>query len=252
MHISCSLFIIVFCVAVSCAGNDLTFEQRDMVRQSGDGSADSTHVASVSLSWPRASGGKASVADSLNARADDFVVTRLAGFVSKGDSLPADPETLIRAFLDEYVRFRKAFPESAQIWEITITGTAVFVSEEAVTLRFEVFAFTGGAHPNSEVRYMCFDAATGRIFALGDVISDTDELRSRAETVFRKTREIPVDKDFADAGFWFEDGRFRLPDNFGLVESGLVFYWNYYEIGPRVVGPTEIVIPYNEISDLIR
>jgi len=250
--IFCAFLVVTACDTVPSTVEDLTFERQDMVRQSGDGSAESTHVASVSLSWPRASGGRASVADSLNARTDDFIVTQLAGFVPKGDTLAADPETLIRAFLDEYMRFRKAFPESAQIWEIKITGAAAFVSEKAVTLKFEVFAFTGGAHPNSEVRYMSFDAESGKMFALEDVISDVGELLRRAEPVFRKTREIPEGKDFADAGFWFEDNRFSLPENFGLIESGLVFYWNYYEIGPRVVGPTEITIPYDEIGDLIR
>ncbi len=54
-----------------------------------------------------------------------------------------------------------------------------------------------------------------------------------------------------DSGFTFENDLFTLPENFALRDEGLAFYYNPYDVAPYAMGPTEIVLSWEEIKDLL-
>jgi hypothetical protein len=71
------------------------------------------------------------------------------------------------------------------------------------------------------------------------------------EAEFRKLKELTKEADLGQAGFWFENNKFYLNDNFLITDSSLVFYYNNYEITAYAFGPTEIILPYSKIKSLI-
>ena len=53
------------------------------------------------------------------------------------------------------------------------------------------------------------------------------------------------------AGFWLPEEGLTLPDNLGVVEDGLVFHWDAYEIAPYSMGPIDVALPYEDLEAII-
>ena len=96
--------------------------------------------------------------------------------------------------------------------------------------------------------------STGEEIRLSDILIHGygADLNRIAEQEFRKVREMKPEQSLEDAGFWFENNKFSLNDNFALTEEGLTFYFNSYEVAPYVMGPTEIVLNYEDFKHLIK
>ena len=77
-------------------------------------------------------------------------------------------------------------------------------------------------------------------------------LNEIAEQEFRKMKELKENEDLDEAGFWFDDNKFNINNNFALSEGGLTFYYNNYEITAYAYGPTELIIPLVKVSQLIK
>jgi hypothetical protein len=160
----------------------------------------------------------------------------------------------MEGFLREYRRFKSDFPGSAQVWFAERTVRVTHLSPRLLSLRFEEFTFTGGAHPNTWIVYSNVRPETGDEIELDDLFGEggRERLEAIAEARFRKQREIPPDTSLEAVGFWFENDRFRLNDNFSIGESALTFYYNPYEVASYAMGPTEIVLAYRDIDHLLR
>jgi len=59
----------------------------------------------------------------------------------------------------------------------------------------------------------------------------------------------PEDDLEKDGGLF--ENKIAYNDNFAVTKEGLKFYYNNYEIAPYASGPTEILITYSELNDLI-
>lgn len=56
----------------------------------------------------------------------------------------------------------------------------------------------------------------------------------------------------ADAGYWFEDGRFALADNSAVTRRGLRFRHDAYEIAPYSTGPTTLDLPWAVVAPMLQ
>jgi hypothetical protein len=166
----------------------------------------------------------------------------------------ASVEELLDGFMREYRDFKADFPDSPLVWFAERKVAVRHLSPRWLTLRSEELTFIGGAHSNTWIVLSNFRPATGEEIHLEDLIRDDsfDRMTALAEEKFRTAREIGPDDPLEAAGFWFEDGRFLLNDNFSIGVDGLTFYFNRYEIAPFVLGPTEISLPWSEIEALLR
>ncbi len=154
-----------------------------------------------------------------------------------------------RVFRD-YGMFKAAFPDSAQVWYIEKDVGVVHLTADILTLSKGSVSDLGGAHPVTNKFYSSIDLKSGKVLLLQDLVppDSIPQLVVMAEERFRKIKGLAPD-DPLD-GFYFPDGRFRLNDNFGLTDGGLLFYYNALEIEPYAAGPTELMIPYDELKDL--
>jgi len=59
------------------------------------------------------------------------------------------------------------------------------------------------------------------------------------------------DSSFAAAGFWFKEG-FELTPNWGFTRDGMLFHYNSYEVAPYSMGPTDALVPWSELSGIVR
>ena len=127
-------------------------------------------------------------------------------------------------------------------------------SPSILTIEEFSYAFTGGAHGNYGTGYYNFNAHTGQLVKLEDILTSGYEapLTKIAATVFKETYLEEGMTNYSEAGFYFEKDAFTMTDNFALTKDGLKFVYNPYEIAPYAMGQQEILIPYNDLRNIIH
>lgn len=199
----------------------------------------------------------------LPADAPPDVAAALAAFVDTTVLAPIDegggagagtPQALTEQFLAGYREFAETFPEAPGGWSLQRIARPIWTGPAGFSLEFREESYTGGAHPNSIVRLVSFDGSSGLRVRLEDLIPDEhrEAVRALAEAAFRDVHGLEATADLTAAGFWFEDGRFRLNDNFAVTGEGLRFHFNPYEVAPYALGPTDLTIPRASLAGLVR
>lgn len=133
-------------------------------------------------------------------------------------------------------------------------GNSTSVTCKVITNQHDIFSLSinvlydnyGAAHPTNTSVVLNFDALTGNVITLKDLmfVGFENKLNSIAEKIF-------VEEN-GEEGWDFKPGKFRLCNDFAITAEGLHFYFDNYEIGPYVMGAPEVLLPYDKISDLIR
>jgi hypothetical protein len=157
-------------------------------------------------------------------------------------------------FIAQWKATHEEFPEAATVarWYAEHRVTLLYQDAVAISLVSAEEAYSGGAHANSSTRYASFALTDGDRLSLDELFVPgyRPRLNEIAARGFRAARGIPADRSLEDAGFWFDDG-FAVNDNFAVVEAGLMFYYDPYEIGPYSLGPTRLTITLEELRELI-
>lgn len=147
----------------------------------------------------------------------------------------------------------KDFDDYTQAWLVEINSDILYQQENYISVASTVFTYTGGAHPNNSQVYRSYDLTTGEAIGLDDILEQgySSALNSSAEIEFRMQKEIPPNESLESAGYWLEDGEFKVNDNFAIINQSLMFYYNPYEIGPYSLGATELELKLTDYVDLI-
>lgn len=157
----------------------------------------------------------------------------------------------IEAFGAGYREVQQQFPDEAIGWEAAIEGVVTFEDEHLVSLKLDMYTFTGGAHGLSITHYLNFDRASGEELANEQLFSDWEALEKLAEKTFREAYNIPYGTRINDTGFMFEGDQFHLPENMGFTAGGLELYYNPYEIASYAEGPISLILPLERITPLL-
>lgn len=165
----------------------------------------------------------------------------------------ASPDRLAAAFLADYVSFKKENPRSAQVWKLDRQVEILPCPPGLISFRATKRIYSGGAHENESVDLATFDRRTGKRIALGDILEYGyhDRLTALGEKNFRGVRGVADGESLSSAGFTFDKDLFRLGGNFAVVDEGLVFHYNPYEIAPYSLGATDFSITVGELGDLL-
>jgi len=230
--------------------NNLKYELVKYEKQSeGCDSLREDYCAKIKIEFPQVTSFENEV---VKEKINESIV-RLFSQDMLGGTKSNDFETQMNLFIEEYESFKTEFPEAFQSWFIERTGEVKLNKGNIFSIDYMEYSFTGGAHPNTYVTFKNFDLSNGEEIGLDEIISadKQNELTKIAETEFRKLKVLTLDADLGQAGFWFENNKFYLNDNFLISDSSLVFYYNNYEITAYAFGPTELEIPYSKIKPLI-
>ncbi|MFD2936604.1 DUF3298 and DUF4163 domain-containing protein [Spirosoma flavum] len=155
-------------------------------------------------------------------------------------------------FATDYEIVRKDMGGFSGCWEVKTTADTVHAGPKMLTVKYETFAYTGGAHPNFSMSFYNFDRETGQILTLADMVSDTTALLNVVEKAFRKQQDLLPQNNLEEQGYFLRDGRFFLPGNVGMSSKGMIFYYNSYEIAAYAVGPIQLTIPYEQLNGIMR
>lgn len=155
-------------------------------------------------------------------------------------------------FLDSYIGFMEEF-QSNQEWEINITVRVLSENFQLISIVVETYSYTGGAHPNSYRQYLNFDKFKNKELENEYFILDRPGLLNLVELKFRKIHEVEDGITLKETGKFFleKDSLFFLPSAIGFEMDSLVFFYNPYEIGPYVMGGTEVKLAKEELKGVV-
>ncbi len=166
---------------------------------------------------------------------------------------PESFESLIREMSLEYSEILNDVDDYKTSWSLEINSDIIYQDSAFISIASTVYSYTGGAHPNSYQVYKSYDLSTGAPIGLSDILKAGYEnaLNQAGEIEFRMLKEVPPSIPLREKGFFFENGKFLLNENFAIINKSLVFYYNPYEIAPYSNGPTELELKLTDYVNWI-
>lgn len=123
---------------------------------------------------------------------------------------------------------------------------------KVVTVVLNSSSYLGGAHGSAAQHYYNFDLKEQKQIKLEDLLRPQQKatLEKLAHEAFKTW---VTDSKLADNVADYEQAwPFKLSNNFLLGEQGLILQYGEYEIGPYVVGLPRLVIPYDQLQDVLK
>lgn len=151
------------------------------------------------------------------------------------------------SLFNEYKQIQNDFKDYTTAWFITKNLTISGTFSNYLSLKNEVTMYLGGANTYYNINLRVYNLNTGERVSLTQFAEENkiSDIVLKGERIFKVQKGIEDSQTTKDAGFWFENDQFYLPDNFNVSDSGIVVFYNLYEIAPRSEGTTEIFIPFN-------
>jgi len=129
-----------------------------------------------------------------------------------------------------------------------IKTTVLDTTAITITAKSEIENYTGGAHGLYNANYFNIDLRTGKLIGENDLFKGgyekqiTELLENKAKT---------TKNSMGDEIMLFEPVDIQPNGNFYFTNEGIVYVYNQYEIAPYSEGLIEIIIPYENVQDLI-
>jgi hypothetical protein len=169
--------------------------------------------------------------------------------------LPADLNSLqdipikIDSFISQHRSFSKEL-DFPQMWSFKMNFEILENNNNSLTIFLNTDIYTGGAHPLNEIKILTFNPDSGKKVIFSDILKDEKSLKNLIVQEFRRKRNLSDAVNLTDQGFYSNE--WPLPNNFALLTQGLYIIYNAYEIGPYVLGTTELLIPIDAIKPLLK
>lgn len=120
-----------------------------------------------------------------------------------------------------------------------------------LSIVFQDYQYSGGAHGGTLQTGLTFDLATGKMLKLNDLTNTSSGYRAYINASIRQS----IDNRIASGNLTeFPDAKFSdIGDDpaFFLSNTGIVFYFQQYEYFPYAAGIQEFTIPYSELKDML-
>lgn len=233
------LFYLLILVIMSSCVQEHLFEFKETV-------IDKKEPVKVEVIYPKLND-VSNVSSKINKAIETSLVEQIAFYEEDTGNLTLD--TAISQFENRFVDFKNEFEANANPWEVLINSEIVFQSMYVITIAIDSYTFTGGAHGNSVITLLNFDPETGDLYTQENVLKPSKDFIALVEKYF-KTETAAKTNDRSENYFFGAD--FKLPENIGFNEEGVIFLYNTYELSSYAGGITEFTIPYAEISKFIK
>jgi hypothetical protein len=185
-------------------------------------------------------------AQRINQTINNYIVNTLS-FEEK-TAVEIDVNKAISDFSSEFQKFEADFPEDVIPWEAYVEGELLYNSPLITTIAINSYLYTGGAHGNDYIKLFNFNTETGEILKVEDVLDLNAEFMALAKSKF----EAEVVKNDGNINDYFFGEDFKLPENMGLNDEGLIFVYNKYEIASYAQGYTEFFIEFKELEKFLK
>lgn len=166
-------------------------------------------------------------------------------------------ESSIDQYADNFIEGYGNFIEENEVrynlpWVKFTDVVVVFNSPQLMTLSNTTYEFSGGAHGNTFELIQVVDLENYRKLALNSFVAEDKmkEFTKIAEKFFRAEEGL-TDTSSLEKDYFFEQGKFALSANYGILKEGLLLHYNQYEIKPYAAGTTSVIIPFDAFEALM-
>lgn len=146
-------------------------------------------------------------------------------------------------FTNEYKAFKTDFPESPELWEAQIDGEVLSQSADLISISITSYINTGGAHGTMHISLLNFNTETGEEVVNTNLFNDAEGFKKVAKTYFDN---VIKDKVLLD-----DSRSFKLPENIGFNNEGVILLYNTFEIAPYASGIIEFMVPFDEAASYL-
>ncbi len=213
-----------------------------------------TDCASVSLSWPNVEKGP----DALKKSVSAWTLSYLSNILGPPSDVTLPSQKSVEAaaagFFKAQQEFAKEAPGSPAAYYTAESSGKVLLNDGLhLTLEITGYTYIGGAHGSPTAAVATFDAPTGKMLILTDLVTDTTAFKVLAEKAFRDERaDIFKPTDGSEPYEFNEIFQFALPQNYGLTADGIYCHYLAYEVGPYAIGSTQFTIPFEKLGALSK
>jgi len=187
--------------------------------------------------------------DSIN----KFILSYLLNLPFNEDRITSFDE-IADSLISNYISLQQEFDDYHTGWYIHANSNITGVFNNIISIASEEVIFTGGANVFYDLTYSNFFLDSGKLVALENIIFDNKiaVIENIGKELFEEMKSIPANQSLEETGFWFKNKNFSLNDNFAITDSGLVFFYNLYEIASRGEGTTQLFIPKEKLISLTK
>lgn len=237
------MYFLLFIVCFGCKkeAHTLTFEPFSIALES------CVNCATLSVSIPKAMD-RTKLSKAINRALREEIIT-LLNFDAQSDAQTV--ESAVDNFVKDYQDLKGRFPEEAMPWEAKINGVITFENKEIITIKLESYLFTGGAHGYSTIRFLNFDKVKGIELEHQALFKNIADFKTFAEAAFRGQESIPALAPINSTGYMFETENFYLPENIGYTDTGVLLFFEPYEIASYADGPITLTLPFSVINPFL-
>jgi hypothetical protein len=175
----------------------------------------------------------------------------------KTDS-PEDPQyknysELAAGFIKGFDDYKKDNKDDQQTWFKEVRIKVLQQRKGYLGLRYDFIDYAGGAHANYAIVFNNYNTLSNKSVTIDSLIKtgSLPVLTATAEKIFRKNEKLTPKQSLAD-NYFFEKNTFSLPHNFTITDQGLKFLYNPYEIKPYAAGTTELLVPFEQIKEILK
>ncbi len=181
-----------------------------------------------------------------------FIERQVTDYIAK-DEQTASYAYLANSFVKGYDEFYAQNKDTFQNWFLMINITVLNQKKDYIALKYLHADYSGGAHPNTNFTFINYNPKNNQPITLDSLFDQNQKqaLTKLGESIFRENEKISPTASLENE-YFFENGKFNLPNNFYLSNKGLVFLYNPYEIKPYVAGTTELVIPFTNLKKIAK
>ena len=140
-------------------------------------------------------------------------------------------------------------PASYGMWDLTGLFELSRPCESVVSVTFNVYSYTGGAHGNLNITCLNYDLRTGRRLSLADMFKDPEKALQLMSAWSLKELVLALGED-AQADM-LRDGVAPDLNNFSnltLTPQGLRIEFQPYQVAPWSAGPQRVDMPLSELA----
>jgi|GEM_PF-451690 Protein of unknown function (DUF3298). len=150
-----------------------------------------------------------------------------------------------------FIDYNGAFPGgTVNTWYLKVRYNILMNDGKMLSIQYFSDDYMGGAHGTYRYHYTNLDLKNPSSLTIPDMVTDLVVFAERAEEAFRHHFKIPEGKNLDN--FWFPQGKFILPTEYGFSPEGIILHYNVYEIAPYSDGDIKVLIPYSNIKDILN
>ena len=137
-------------------------------------------------------------------------------------------------------------------YEMT-SNEIMFNQNEIISYTIYFENYTGGAHGSHTCTNHVINLQTGNLITEEDIFVENyqEDLAQILVNTIAEQREVENIKDLENIGY-FSIEEIYPNGNFLINKNGITYTFNEYEIAAYVVGMTQVFLPFNEISFLLK